>query len=212
MNASENNPTSKERPIATRELSEKDVTHQNTLANAGPRRASSNARSSRPGSRRQSSAMDIDADDSGPRLKWDEANLYLTEQERGNTMKIDEPKTPYVKQYDPAEDEEELAAIDAEGLDVDELDMQKSGRSGRIGSRDSIPNLDLGEPEEPIHHRAPSEGEKRVIVDDGHRGSNGEHDEEALASMSSEERRKHKEFEERRKKHYEMGNIKDLLR
>lgn len=28
-------------------------------------------------------------------LKWDEANLYLTEQEKNATMKITEPKTPY---------------------------------------------------------------------------------------------------------------------
>jgi len=30
------------------------------------------------------------------RLKWDEANLIITEAQKDSTMKIDEPKTPYV--------------------------------------------------------------------------------------------------------------------
>lgn len=59
------------------------------------------------------------------RLKWDEANLYLTEQEKSSTMKIDEPKTPYAKHYDPAEDEEEIRALDANDIMVDELDLEK---------------------------------------------------------------------------------------
>ena len=46
------------------------------------------------------------------RLKWDEANLYLTEQEKNSTMKIDEPKTPYAKHYDPADDEDEVRMLD----------------------------------------------------------------------------------------------------
>lgn len=44
-------------------------------------------------------------------LKWDEINLYKTEQEKAATMKIDEPKTPYEGGFDPTgeyyqEDEE----------------------------------------------------------------------------------------------------------
>lgn len=31
------------------------------------------------------------------RLKWDEANLELTEAQKDSTMKVDEPKTPYVR-------------------------------------------------------------------------------------------------------------------
>ncbi|KAF9151566.1 hypothetical protein BG015_006510 [Linnemannia schmuckeri] len=31
-----------------------------------------------------------------PRLKWDEENLIITEAQKDSTMKIDEPKTPYV--------------------------------------------------------------------------------------------------------------------
>ncbi|KAI1303905.1 hypothetical protein EDD11_005271 [Mortierella claussenii] len=35
-------------------------------------------------------------DERTPRLKWDEENLTITEAQKDSTMKIDEPKTPYV--------------------------------------------------------------------------------------------------------------------
>lgn len=45
-------------------------------------------------------------------LKWDEINLYKTEQEKAATMKIDEPKTPYEGGFNPQgeyyQDDEEL--------------------------------------------------------------------------------------------------------
>ena len=42
----------------------------------------------------------------------------------GGRMKIDEPKTPYAKHYDPAEDDAEISALNAQDLNVDELDMK----------------------------------------------------------------------------------------
>lgn len=154
----------------------------------------------------------MDIDDNSPRLKWDEANLYLTEQDRGMAMKIDEPKTPYVKQYDPSEDAEEMAGIDAKDLMVDELDKAKSqeGSSSSAKGRgrgNDIPDLNIGEPEESMEAEAGSLGrsqsaEKRVIVDDT--GDDGVHGEVEEESMSAEARRKHHEFEERRKRHYEI--------
>lgn len=30
------------------------------------------------------------------RIKWDEDNLMITEQQKSSTMKIDEPKTPFI--------------------------------------------------------------------------------------------------------------------
>jgi protein phosphatase inhibitor 2 len=84
------------------------------------------------------------------RLKWDEANLYLTEQEKSATMKIDEPKTPYAKHYDPAEDEDELRILDAQDIMVDELDMIHSPGNRSRAKEDDIPGLSLGEPEEAI--------------------------------------------------------------
>lgn len=196
-------PLSLERPGVHREMSDKEITLQNTLANAGPRRNSSNARSSISGSRRHSSFEA--GDGTSPRLKWDEANLWHAEQERDSTMKIDEPKTPYAPRYDPAEDEDEVETIDASALNVDELDMAKAPRTHR---KEEIPDLNLGEPE--VHPIVSTDGEKRVIVDDSSADDGlGGHGEER--SQTAEAKAKHLEFEERRKKHYEMKNVKGML-
>ena len=141
------------------------------------------------------------------RLKWDEANLYLTEQEKSSTMKIDEPKTPYAKHYDPAEDEDEVLTIDTDDIMVDELDKarasQSPGNRGRA-KEEEIPGLSLGEPEEAVPDNEFDEHgvkrEKAVQV------AGEEH-----VGLSAEEREKHKRFEEMRKKHYEMKNVASLL-
>lgn len=186
-------------------MSEKEIVLQNTLQNAGHRRSSSAARG--PPSRRQSTTpIHSQVDENSPRLKWDETNLYLTEQQRDSTMKITEPKTPYAKQYDPAEDEEEISALNAEELMVDELDKTKPKKKSR---EEEIPGLDLGEPE--VEQATPHtpEGDKRVIVDPDYMDE-GRHGEEAT-DMSKEEMEKHMQFEQARKKHYEMKNVKNLL-
>ncbi|EAT81557.2 hypothetical protein SNOG_11058 [Parastagonospora nodorum SN15] len=189
-----------ERPALGRELSEKEIVLENTLRNAGAhRRSSSNPRG--PPSRRQSGASPH-LDENNPQLKWDEVNLYHNEQNRDSTMKIDEPKTPYVKQYDPTEDEEEVEMLDAEQIKVDELDS-KLKRKPKI---DEIPDFDLGEPE--LRARGESQtpdSEKRVMVDEDAVGDDGYHG-ELLPNATEEEREKHRKFEEMRKKHYEMRN------
>jgi protein phosphatase inhibitor 2 len=186
-------------------LSEKEIVLENTLRNAGPahRRSSSNPRGLT--SRRQSGASPQAADDNSPQLKWDEANLYINEQNRDSTMKIDEPKTPYAKQYDPAEDEEEIEMIDARELNVDELDALPK----RKKKTEDIPDFDLGEPSLDRDDAHMHDGEKRVLVeqdqvDEGYHG-------ELAPNASQEEREKHRKFEQLRKKHYEMANVKDLL-
>jgi hypothetical protein len=122
-------------------------------------------------------------------------------------MKITEPKTPYAKQYDPMEDEEEIEAINASEVIVDELDQVKGKKAMKV---DDIPDIDLGEPENPtLEHSRTPEGERRVVVDpDQH--DEGFHGEE-LAGLTAEEREKHAKFEAARKKHYEMRNVKNLL-
>jgi protein phosphatase inhibitor 2 len=186
-------------------MSEKEIVLENTLRNAGiHRRSSSNPRG--PVSRRQS-GTGPHGDENNSQLKWDEANLYLNEQNRDSTMKIDEPKTPYAKQYDPMEDEAEVEMLNAEDLRVDELDKPK-----RKPKMDDIPDFDLGEPE--LLARAESqtpESEKRVMVDQHVEGDDGYHG-ELLPNATEEEREKHRKFELMRKKHYEMRNVKDLLR
>ncbi|KAL8877899.1 MAG: hypothetical protein Q9198_004179 [Flavoplaca austrocitrina] len=206
-------------PSKTENLSEKELVLQNTLQNAGHRRNSSNPRASV--SRRQSSNTgDINPEG---RLKWDEANLYLAEQEKSATMKIDEPKTTYAKRYEPTEEEEaEMQMLDAEDLKVDELDKIKAEKDNKPSLRDrDIPGLELGEPEEPfaldgggsssggsLSRSGSQKGEKQVVVDPVRDG--GHHGEETVG-LSAEEREKHRRFEQRRKQHYEMKDVKDLL-
>ena len=123
-------------------------------------------------------------------------------------MKIDEPKTPFAKHYDPAEDEEEIKALNAQELLVDELDKAKSQKKVK---EDDIPGLDIGEPEVEGAPERLSDGEKRVMVDTVmDDADDGRHGEEPL-NMTAEEREKHKKFEEMRRKHYEMKNVKNLL-
>lgn len=111
-------------------------------------------------------------------LKWDEVNLYKTEQEKSATMKIDEPKTPYEGGFNPEgeyykEDEEE------------------------------IPDFQLGEGETSHENNLQSLNGGQVIEDPSYR--NEEEEEEKEKPLSAEER--HKKFEEMRKEHYHMkGN------
>lgn len=185
-----------ESPTKEKDVTEKELTIINTQTNAGHRRSSSAA--SRPaGSRRQSSRTSSHgADDelaNSQRLQWDEANLYLTEQERTSTMKITEPKTPYAKHYDPSEDE------DDEMVD------------GEPSQREEIPDLSLGEAEEEIPEGAfAARKASKVHVND--EDADAAHDAEMeMAGMTPEEREKHRKFEQLRKKHYEMRDAAKLL-
>ncbi|KAI1316692.1 hypothetical protein EDD11_009581 [Mortierella claussenii] len=54
-------------------------------------------------------------DENAPRLKWDEENLIITEAQKDSTMKIDEPKTPFVHynhELDKVIDPEEVFSLD----------------------------------------------------------------------------------------------------
>jgi protein phosphatase inhibitor 2 len=190
-------------------MSEKEITLANTLTNAGPNRRSSSTPRGPPSRRASGSQHGGDDDPNSPRLKWDEANLYLTEQQRDSTMKITEPKTPYAKQYDPAEDEEEIEAINASEVVVDELDQARGKKAA--ARDDDIPDIDIGEAENPqLEHSRTPEGERRVMVDPDQHDDQGFHGEEP-ADLPAEEREKHAKFEAARKKHYEMKNVKNLL-
>ncbi|KAI9647458.1 hypothetical protein NHQ30_003843 [Ciborinia camelliae] len=191
-------------------ISDKDVTLQNTLQNAGHRRSSSG--SNRPIRRQSSGSAHRDDDNNNMRLQWDEANLYLTEQEKSSTMKINEPKTPYAKHYDPAEDEEELRTIDAGEIIVDELDKVQgshihSPHRSRRAKDDEIPGLSLGEPEEEVPDREMMDGEEKKV----HVAGEGTDADADVLGMTPEERAKHERFEAMRRKHYDMANVAGLL-
>lgn len=178
-------------PQRERSMSSKEITIENTQINAGHRRSSSSATNPLPARRLSSQAPE----EPSQRIMWDEANLYLTEQERSSTMKIDEPKTPYAKHYDPAEDPSD-----------DELD--EAGEPKSRNGMDDIPDMCLGEPEEAVPEQ-PAQS-KTVHVDERDVEGHVTEDEE-FAHLSPEDREKHRRFDEARKRHYEMRDVAQLL-
>lgn len=132
-------------------------------------------------------------------------------------MKITEPKTPFAKSYDPLEDPSDDDEIMGEGLGesvTGDTYFQTGPAQRSLRREESIPNLDLGEPEEglPASRLSPQkeDGDHRhvaVHVDN----AAGLDDDDETAGMSPEEREKHRRFEELRKKHYEMRNAVQLL-
>ncbi|ODV97856.1 hypothetical protein PACTADRAFT_73531 [Pachysolen tannophilus NRRL Y-2460] len=118
----------------------------------------------------------------GEHLKWDEVNLYLTEQEKCATMKIDEPKTPYEGGVDPNND---YYRNDNEEDDLDDFK--------------------LGEPEvEPVDEEEESLSGGTIIKDPNYKED--EEADEEQPKLSAEER--HKKFEQMRKEHYHLkGNV-----
>lgn len=119
-------------------------------------------------------------------LKWNEANLYLNEQEKCSTMKITEPKTP----FQGAVGDSEYYKPDAEGDEDDDLDGE---------------SFLLGEPEVAVGPD-PTIQQDRIIVDEKAR----KEEEEAAAAAASEEEpeetpeERHQRFEQLRKSHYFM--------
>ena len=176
-------------------------------------------------------------DDENMRLKWDEANLYLAEQDRGSRMKITEPKTPYEYGRDlPPEDEldeEEDVAIDPKYVNVDEMDMGKAKKHVPKHRESEIPGLELGEPEEDFATTGTASEDARIVRGgreslsrEGSHGSSREKhvsvsddaeqdgdvaDEGQVGMPTKEELEKHRKFEQMRKKHYEMKDIKGML-
>lgn len=210
-------PTPPSVPLDAQEA--KDLTIQNTLQNAGHRRSSSAARRAS-ASRRHSSAAGMANEENDPeaqRLKWDEANLYLAEQEAGGRMKITEPKTPfeYGNNAMEEEEEEEDVSIDPRFVNVDEVEMAKKKHSKKSRESD-IPDMNLGEPED---ETAGAGVEDDRIIRQGsmsRESSKEKHvnvgDEEGLPGLPTrEEQEKHERFEAQRRKHYEMRNVKDML-
>ena len=133
-------------------------------------------------------------------------------------MKITEPKTPY--QYGDGgamdEEEEEDVAIDPRYVNVDEVDMAKN-KSQKKHRESEIPGLDIGEPEDEMAQEGAQDNDR--IMRSGSLSREGSKEKHASVSGISdqvgmptrEEQEKHRQFEEQRKRHYEMRDIKGLL-
>lgn len=108
-------------------------------------------------------------------LKWDEINLYKTEQEKAATMKIDEPKTPYEGGFNPHGEYYQKDEDQIPDFTLGEGSYEPGDTAG--GSLNGGELLPREEPEEPE-----------------------EEPEKEEEPLTAEER--HKRFEEMRKLHY----------
>ncbi|ODQ68591.1 hypothetical protein NADFUDRAFT_81497 [Nadsonia fulvescens var. elongata DSM 6958] len=126
-----------------------------------------------------------------PHLKWDEANLYLTEMQKDSTMKVDEPKTPY---QGPSGSNEYYSKDD---IDVDgELELEPL---------DDVP-FSLGKSEEEAGLTGFEIAENnRIIIDEEQVRADLARDlenQERERREEEEEESKHSDFEKKRKQHY----------
>lgn len=121
---------------------------------------------------------DAVAVDTNEHLKWDEINLYKTEQEKAATMKIDEPKTPYEGGFDPT----------GEYYQDDE-------------TTEGIPDFNLGEGQfETSHELSQSLNGGQVLGNEDNDEEEDDEDGEVAQPLLAEER--HQKFENMRKAHY----------
>jgi len=219
----EQNPTSPISPVGT--PFDKDTVIENTLINAGRPEHATRALSTRRQSRGKDLPRRTDSDEepaSGQRrLQWDEAALYLTEQQKCSTMKIDEPKTPFASHYNPAEDEEELRRLEEEEARQTRDSRPTLGGGGleRTPSKsrvrylttkdEDIPDIELGEAElGPPVQKVQSPVVK--VEPEYFTAEDAKKSEEDHVDGETEEE-KHRRFMEMRKRHYEMREVKDLL-
>ncbi|KAK4055089.1 hypothetical protein OIV83_000369 [Microbotryomycetes sp. JL201] len=127
----------------------------------------------------------------GNNLQWDETNLTLNEVQRDSTMKITEPKTPYVR-YDAETDTV---------MDLDKIPGFELGRAEESGS-----DYNMQSPASPggtsasASRRGSEASEKMVKVDAAALSGNDDDEEDEL---QDEEARAHREqFAKKRGGHY----------
>ncbi|KAL1935129.1 hypothetical protein VTP01DRAFT_4269 [Rhizomucor pusillus] len=121
------------------------------------------------------------------RLKWDEANLEYNEGQKDSTMKIDEPKTPYIR-YDPEKDE----VLNMPG------DVPYGARAAHEEPEDF--SLDTGNESDRSNSSGSKKGRRVYLSDDDWESDEEDEDDE-------QKRKRHEEFAKKRAQHYNMGNV-----
>ncbi|KAK9461128.1 uncharacterized protein V1516DRAFT_336896 [Lipomyces oligophaga] len=143
------------------------------------------------------------------RVKWDEANIYLTEQERTAKMKITEPKTPFAQSVDPSE------LVDYSDSEIEGMTLNGINGHRKRRVSEEVPELDLGDPEEPIDSGIDTMNNGRILKEniEPDLGA-GKESTESEAGQGSEEmeteEERHRRFADMRKKHYEMKGALEL--
>ncbi|KAG0252865.1 hypothetical protein BG011_006698 [Mortierella polycephala] len=153
------------------------------------------------------SASQQPPEERAPRLKWDEENLIITEAQKDSTMKIDEPKTPYVH-YD-----HELDKI----IDMDEaftLDGSKKKKHTARAHSPPVPSHmpglsseDNGTGDDEDKYRNEDdddEDEEEGGIDDWEDSDNEDADEPAHKKID------HDKFAKMRAEHYKMKEALQL--
>lgn len=126
-------------------------------------------------------------------LKWNEANLYLNEQEKSATMKIDEPKTPYEGGFNPNNEYYKEDDDEEEGDGLGEFSLGEGAADIPLDdvAKRHLQSLNGGEiiesNEQPEQEQEQPEGEDEQPEEE---------------ELSPEE--KHKLFEQKRKQHYHL--------
>ncbi|KAF9542424.1 hypothetical protein EC957_001939 [Mortierella hygrophila] len=126
-----------------------------------------------------------------PRLKWDEENLIITEAQKDSTMKIDEPKTPFIH-YD-----HELDRV----LDADEVFRLNGPRKKQAALAHTPPV--------PSYFKGLANEDEDDGVDDDDREPNDEPEEWQSSDEEGEQESEnkavdHDKFARLRAKHYNM--------
>ncbi|KAI5297096.1 histone methyltransferase set1 [Ascosphaera pollenicola] len=121
-------------------------------------------------------------------------------------MKIDEPKTPFAPHYNPDEDEDMMMEGDIPSLDIGEGHGWGGLMNPQTSGVDSVDGLEA--PRERRMSTSSHGSEKHVGVNP--KDASPTHDAER-EPQSEDEKRKHDMFERKRKQHYEMSGIKNLL-
>ncbi|ORX80179.1 hypothetical protein BCR32DRAFT_293991 [Anaeromyces robustus] len=121
------------------------------------------------------------------KIRWDEDNIMMTEADRGKTMKITEPKTPFIR-YNIEKDEVygHTAAVEPVELTM-ALEAEKQ----------EMPDFSLGGSEE-------FEDEKQEVQND-------DWDDDSSEEETEEERKKREEFKKKRAEHYNMKEALALI-